>query len=526
MNPARETPLLLPPLQLRMQPILPESGLRNRRSTAFSSSLKPLTLASCYELMRRDPIHQAMPTPPIHFGTDGWRAVIADGFTFQNLTVAAQASAQVLARTYPGEGILVGYDNRFLSERFAAHVAEVVARLGIPVYLSTTVAPTPAFSWGAKERGCHGALVITASHNPPHYSGLKVKGGFGGSVPPEVTAAIEQELQSLQPLGSHKAPIHTWDPWPGYLAQLSRFVDLEKLKGSPAKIWVDVMFGSGAGGLKRLLGEKVIELQAHRDPLFGGFPPEPLPQNLQASAQIIAADPAPLKMGLVFDGDADRIAALDGQGHFLSPQILIPILIDHLAGRRGLRGEIVKTISGSELFVKVAQHYGLPVTEMPVGFKYIAERMMSTEVLLGGEESGGIGYLGHIPERDALLSALYLIEAVTETGQDLSTIYRALQEREGFTSVYLRRDLHLTDQNQQTQLFQRLQKDPPLEILGQKVIKHFDKDGHKFTLADGSWVMIRGSGTEPLLRLYSEAKDLEAVNALLDWAAGLNSTTA
>ncbi|MFS8924047.1 phosphoglucomutase/phosphomannomutase family protein [Synechococcus sp. B60.1] len=457
----------------------------------------------------------------IRFGTDGWRAVIADGFTFQNLGIAAQASAQVLARTYPGAGILIGYDNRFLSEKFAAHAAEVVARLGIPVYLSACVAPTPAFSWAAKERGCHGALVITASHNPPHYSGLKVKGGFGGSVPPEVTAAIEQELHNLQPLGSNPAPIEIWDPWPGYLAQLSRFVDLEKLKGSPAKIWVDVMFGSGAGGLRRLLGEKVIELQARRDPLFGGFSPEPLPQNLQTSAQIIAADPAPLKVGLVFDGDADRIAALDGQGRFLSPQILIPILIDHLAGRRGLRGEIVKTISGSELFVKVAERYGLPVTEMPVGFKYIAERMMTTQVLLGGEESGGIGYLGHIPERDALLSALYLIEAVAETGQDLGDLYRALQEREGFISVYQRRDLHLGDQNQQTQLFQRLRMDPPLEILGQKVIKHFDKDGHKFTLADGSWVMIRGSGTEPLLRLYSEARTLEEVNRLLDWADGL-----
>ncbi|MEN9224201.1 MAG: phosphoglucomutase/phosphomannomutase family protein [Thermostichus sp. DRC_bins_24] len=462
-----------------------------------------------------------MANTPIRFGTDGWRAVIAEGFTFERLSIAAQASAQVLARTYPGEGIVVGYDNRFLSERFAAHTAEVVAGLGIPVCLSTCAAPTPAFSWAAKEQGCHGALVITASHNPAHYSGLKVKGGFGGSVPPEVTAAIEQDMHHLKPPQPNKAPIQTWDPWPSYLAQLSRFVDLEKLKGSPAKIWVDAMFGSGSGGLTRLLGDKITELQGYRDPLFGGFSPEPLPQNLQASSQIIAADPAPLKMGLVFDGDADRIAAMDGQGNFLSPQILIPILIDHLAGRRGLRGEIVKTISGSELFVKVAEHYGLPVTEMPVGFKYIAERMMSTAVLLGGEESGGIGYLGHIPERDAMLSALYLIEAVSETQQDLSDIYRTLQERTGFTSVYLRRDLHLADQTQQTALFQRLQTDPPTEILGQKVIKHFDQDGHKFTLADGSWVMIRGSGTEPLLRLYSEAKDSEGVNALLNWAGNL-----
>ncbi|MCJ2543350.1 phosphoglucomutase/phosphomannomutase family protein [Thermostichus vulcanus] len=460
-----------------------------------------------------------MPTPPIRFGTDGWRAVIAEGFTFERLGIAAQASAQVLARTYPGAGIVVGYDNRFLSEQFAAHTAEVVASLGIPVYLSACAAPTPAFSWAAKEQGCHGALVITASHNPAHYSGLKVKGGFGGSVPPEVTTEIEQEMQNLSSVNTQKAPIQSWDPWPSYVTQLSRFVDLDALKKSPAKIWVDAMFGSGSGGLTRLLGNTITELQGYRDPLFGGVPPEPLPQNLRKSSQVIAADPAPLKIGLVFDGDADRIAAIDGHGNFLSPQILIPILIDHLAGRRGLRGEIVKTISGSELFVKVAEYYGLPITEMPVGFKYIAERMMSTEVLLGGEESGGIGYLGHIPERDALLSGLYLIEAVTETKQDLSEIYQTLQERAGFTSVYQRRDLHLTDQTQQTQVLKRLHVDPPAEILGQNVVKHFDQDGHKFTLANSSWVMIRGSGTEPLLRLYAEAQDIDSVNSLLDWAS-------
>ncbi|MFQ3612122.1 MAG: phosphoglucomutase/phosphomannomutase family protein [Cyanobacteriota bacterium] len=467
-----------------------------------------------------------MPTPPIRFGTDGWRAVIAEGFTFERLGIAAQASAQVLARTYPGAGIVVGYDNRFLSEQFAAHTAEVVASLGIPVYLSACAAPTPAFSWAAKEQGCHGALVITASHNPAHYSGLKVKGGFGGSVPPEVTTEIEQEMQNLSSVSTQKAPIQSWDPWPSYVTQLSRFVDLDALKGSPAKIWVDAMFGSGSGGLTRLLGNTITELQGYRDPLFGGFAPEPLPQNLHKSSQIIAADPAPLKIGLVFDGDADRIAAIDGQGNFLSPQILIPILIDHLAGRRGLRGEIVKTISGSELFIKVAEFYDLPLTEMPVGFKYIAERMMSTEVLLGGEESGGIGYLGHIPERDALLSGLYLIEAVTETRQDLGEIYRALQERAGFTSSYLRRDLHLTDQTQQTQILKRLHLDPPAKILGQNVVKHFDQDGHKFTLANSSWVMIRGSGTEPLLRLYAEAQDIDSVNNLLDWASQMAQESA
>ena len=464
---------------------------------------------------------------PIKFGTDGWRAVIAEEFTYDQVARVAQASAQVLVRTYPGEGIVIGYDNRFLSEEFAQCAAAAIAVRSIPVILASLAAPTPALSWAAKQLGAHGALVITASHNPPQYSGIKVKGGFGGSVPPEVTQQIEAELakgEFVSPASNASKAILSFDPWPAYLQQLSQRVDLDKIYKSTVKIWVDAMHGSAAGGMGLLLKEKIHELRGHRDPLFGGFAPEPLPPQLATTMQLIQADPASLKVGLVFDGDGDRIAAVDGAGRFLSPQILIPILIEHLAKRRGLTGEVVKTVSGSQLIDLVTHHYQLPLTETPIGFKYIAERMLATPVLLGGEESGGIGFLNHMPERDAMLSALYLLEAIAETGLDLSEIYHQIQAQLQFFPYYSRRDLHLKDASLQTKALTRLAQDPPTQILGRAVVNHLSRDGHKFVLEGNSWLMLRGSGTEPVLRLYCEAESLSAVESLLSWAEQWSTT--
>lgn len=453
----------------------------------------------------------------IRFGTDGWRAVIAAEFTFERVQRVAQAAARVLSRTYAGNGIVVGYDNRFLSPEFATATAEAIASLGIPVFLANSAAPTPAFSWLAYEQRCHGALVLTASHNPANYGGIKVKGGFGGSV----TAALSRDIEAdLKPSLQHKsrATITSLDPWPSYCEQLASQVNVDAIRTAKTKIWIDAMHGSAAGGMTRLLGNRVIELRGQRDPLFGGLPPEPLPPQLAATMATIQTDPAPLKVGLVFDGDGDRIAGIDGAGRFLSPQILIPILIDHLAARRQRRGEVVKTVSGSELFAKVAQLHHLAISETAIGFKYIADRMLSTKVLLGGEESGGIGYSGHIPERDGMLSALFLLEAIASTGQDLNAIYHDLQRRTGYTSFYNRRDLKLSDLAQSQTLMQRLQAQPPRLILGSAVSDHNQLDGHKFRLADGSWLLIRASGTEPVLRLYCEALNRDHVEALLDWA--------
>ncbi|WP_017324782.1 phosphoglucomutase/phosphomannomutase family protein [Synechococcus sp. PCC 7336] len=458
--------------------------------------------------------------PPIRFGTDGWRAEIADAFTYPQVKRVAQASARILTQTYAGNGIAVGYDNRFLSEHFARAAAEAIAAIGIPVKLSSQATPTPALSWTVHQLGLQGALVVTASHNPPEYSGIKLKGAFGGSVSADITRQVEELLADLPVAVESTAPvaIEDFDPWPMYLGQLSQQVDLDAIRQSSVKIWIDAMHGSAAGGMTRLLGDRVREIRGDRDPLFGGMSPEPLPPQLATTMEAIAADPAPLKVGLVFDGDGDRIAAIDGKGKFLSPQIAIPILIQHLAERRGYSGELVKTVSGSELFAKVAALYDIPVTETPIGFKYLADRMLATDVLLGGEESGGIGFTGHIPERDGMLSALYLLEAIAATERDLSDLYRDLQERTGYTSYYNRRDLHLPDKSKQEKLMRSLDETPPQAIEGRQVQAHLTQDGHKFVLEDGSWLMIRASGTEPVLRLYCEALSPEAVEALLDWA--------
>ncbi|MBE9114205.1 phosphoglucomutase/phosphomannomutase family protein, partial [Nodosilinea sp. LEGE 07298] len=264
----------------------------------------------------------------------------------------------------------------------------------------------------------------------------------------------------------------------------------------------------------------VHELHSNADPLFGGNPPEPLPKYLGEMLETVKEYPAKegVKVGLVFDGDSDRIAAVDGQGNFLSSQILIPILIDHLKSRRGYSGEIVKTISGSNLIPAVAKLNGLELYETAVGYKYIADRMQEAKVLLGGEESGGIGYGHHIPERDALMSALYVLEAVVASGLDLSDYYRSLQEKVGYFSEYDRIDLPLASMDVQAKLLDSLATAPPTEVAGKAVTHILDIDGYKLTLADESWLLIRFSGTEPVLRLYSEAKTLDEVHKHLHWA--------
>jgi phosphomannomutase len=466
----------------------------------------------------------------IKFGTDGWRGVIGDEFTFERLALVAPVAAKVLYDTYfskvGSRTIIVGYDRRFMAEDFARAVADTVSAVGFDVLLSETYAPTPAYSWAAKELNALGALVITASHNPGKYLGLKVKGCFGGSVPPEVTKDIEAELSVGVPLAATPGKQEKFDPWPSYTQALEGKVDIAKLREAIASgkltLFADVMHGAAAGGLARLLGNQIKEINSERDPLFGGGAPEPLPKYLSKLFGVIKAhretDKSGLTVGLVFDGDCDRIAAVDGEANFLSSQVLIPILIDHLTLRRGFSGEIVKTVSGSDLMPLVAALHNLSVFETAVGYKYIADRMLVAKVLLGGEESGGIGYGSHIPERDALLSALYVLEAIVESGLDLGEYYRYLQKQTGFTSAYDRIDLPLASMEVRSRLLQQLQTQPLTEIAGLAVIDCQTIDGYKYRLADKSWLMIRFSGTEPVLRLYCEAPTIEQVHQTLAWA--------
>jgi phosphomannomutase len=483
--------------------------------------------------------------PPIHFGTDGWRGVIADEFTFARLTTVAPVAAQVLADTFGSSAasntVIVGYDRRFLSPEFAKSTAESLCEAGFDVQLSQSFAPTPAFSWAAFEQKALGALVITASHNPPAYSGLKIKGAFGGSVSPAVTKQVEEILahpNHTKAIAKTPGKLILFNPWENYCQELRTKVDLPAIRQAILKaelvVFVDVMHGAAATGLARILeipsedsgtdttDSGLKEINANTDPLFGGGSPEPLPRYIGSLLEQMqayrAAHPEQLLVGFVFDGDCDRIAAVDGNGNFMSSQNLIPVLLDHLARQRGLTGEFIKTISGSDLMPRVAALYDLPIYETPVGFKYIADRMMAGgQVLLGGEESGGIGYSTHIPERDALLSALYLLEAIALTKQDLGQIYQDLQTKTGFSSHYDRIDKHLASLAAKDRLVLHLQAEPLSEISGRKVVHVNAIDGFKFRLEDDSWLLVRFSGTEPVLRLYCEAATPEIVSQTLAW---------
>jgi phosphomannomutase len=466
----------------------------------------------------------------IKFGTDGWRGVIAADFTFERLTMVATLAAKVLADNYGdvknNRLVLVGYDRRFMAEDFAQAVAEAVQAAGFDVGLSQSYAPTPALSWAAKSQNALGALVITASHNPAKYLGLKVKGAFGGSVGPEITQQIEALVPQGQLMGEKPGRLERFDPWQSYCEGLRACVKVEPIRSAVAsgalQLWVDVMHGAAATGLSRLLGIDIQELNSDRDPLFGGGAPEPLPKYIPDLFRVIRSanreNPEGIRVGLVFDGDCDRIAAVDSQGDFLSSQVLIPILMEHLAVRRGLTGEVVKTVSGSDIIPKLAELYDLPLYQTPIGYKYIGDRMLTTEALLGGEESGGIGYGHHIPERDALLSALYVLEAVVESGQNLGEIYAQLQKKTGFYSQYDRIDLPLANMTVRQRLLDRLQTEPLQEVAGQSVVDCLTLDGYKLRLEGGGWLLIRFSGTEPVLRLYCEAPDRAQVQKILAWA--------
>lgn len=476
---------------------------------------------------------------PIKFGTDGWRGVIAADFTYERVAKVAPAAAKVLAEVYgeaaQSQTIIVGYDRRFMAEEFARTAAEALLEAGFEVLLSQTYAPTPAFSWAANDRKALGAIVITASHNPAPYLGLKVKGSFGGSVPPEVTKKIEARLREASGEGSQAlsaslkgatGSLPTFNVWPSYCAMLANKVDLdsirEAIRSEQVTVFADVMHGSGSGGLGQILGLPVREINGDRDPLFDGGAPEPLPRYLSKLFRSLRTyqrqKSSGISVGFIFDGDADRIAAVDSQGNFLSSQILIPILIEHLSETRGLTGEVVKTVSGSDLIPAIAALYNLPLFETPIGYKYIADRMLEQQVLIGGEESGGIGYGTHVPERDALLSALYLLEAIVKSGRDLSQLYARLQEKTGYTFVYDRIDLPLSSMEVRERLLHRLQNSPPTEIAGQETVDCLTVDGYKFRLGDRSWLLIRFSGTEPVLRLYCEAPTFERVRTILAWA--------
>lgn len=458
----------------------------------------------------------------IKFGTDGWRGIIARDFTFDNLSLVAQAMMDWMNREgLSDKGVVIGYDRRFLSREFAVRVAEIAAGNDIKVLLSDSFAPTPAISWAVREHGAGAGVMITASHNPPVYNGFKVKENFGGSARPDTTHLLEQIVtynrengrpvrQLAMEEATRKGLVEEFDAASGYLRQIGRYVDLDRIAAAGLAVAVDPMFGAGAGFFKRLL-PSVTEIHAEENPAFGGRPPEPIGENLSELCAMLATDK--FRVGLALDGDADRIGAVDEKGEFFSSHCIFTLLLKHLVERKGLTGGVVKTVSTTVMVDKLAAHYQLPVTETPIGFKHICEQMLSSQIMIGGEESGGLGVMGHIPERDGILMGLLLLETVAMSGLGLRAQLDEIMAQIGNHS-YRRIDRHIDEELKQG-LLVRLKNNPPAEIMGRPVSATNFSDGYKFIFDNGDWLLIRPSGTEPVLRLYSEAGDPFVVDQLL-----------
>ena len=462
----------------------------------------------------------------IKFGTDGWRAIIAREFTFVNVERVAQAYADFLTRE-AGAGnkpfVVIGFDRRFLSEKFAARTAEVMAGNGFKIALFSEAQPTPLISWAVKDLGATGGVMITASHNPANFNGFKIKAPWGGSAPPETTRAVEQLVDATAPKKSEVADDgHELleAPTTRYREQIASYVDLERLKNASGKVIVDPMHGSAGRWVESFLSGGTLSVETirdYRDPLFGGVNPEPIDQNLgPLKLRVVEAKAL---VGLATDGDADRVGAVDERGRTMTMHDVVPLLLLHLARVRKMTGSVVVTVSQSVLTKRISQAMGLKVYETPIGFKYIADLMLKEDILLGAEESGGIGVKGHIPERDGVLNSLLFLEAIISAGKPPSEMLADLH-REFGEFHFGRRDLHMPV-SRGLELVAQLSQNPPPNFASFAVTKVETTDGAKLTFDDESWLLFRQSGTEPVLRLYSEATSIEKMNTLLDAAREL-----
>jgi alpha-D-glucose phosphate-specific phosphoglucomutase len=476
---------------------------------------------------------------PIHFGTDGWRGVISDTFTFHNLRRISQAIADAVASEEWLNGItskakpdpkrmVVGFDTRFLSDRYAAEAARVLAANGYKVYLTMADVPTPAVSYTVRHLGAIAGLMITASHNAPRYNGVKLKAAQGYSAAREQCRRVEVYLNDNESRGRgpnlmdyeqarSEGLIERMNPTPAYYDHLRQLIDFNKIADNPQHIVVDSMFGSGRGQIRGILqgtGCEVFEIRGEMNPGFGGIHPEPIGHYLGALAGAIAAGHG--QFGLATDGDADRLGAMDGRGQFVDPHRIMALALKYLFEKRGFQGKVVKTVSTTQMINRLAQKFGLEVIETPVGFNYIAEWMLRDDVLIGGEESGGISFKGHIPEGDGILMGLLLTEMVAESGVPLDEMIADLLTEVG-PAHYKRVDIRLARPIVKDQLVKQLSEDAPSSIGGVDISTVNTMDGAKYLLADDSWLLIRPSGTEPVLRVYAEARDPKQVSRLLEF---------
>lgn len=457
----------------------------------------------------------------IKFGTDGWRGVIGDDFTFANVRRVAGAIAQyVKTESHPHRGLIIGFDTRFLSAEFARSAAEVVAAAGVPVVLAERATPTPAISFAVVARRTAGAIVITASHNPYRWNGVKFKSPEGGSAPTAVIRRIEAHLRKSVRSGGparkvKPASIEINDLVGPYLERLKKLAHLERISASGRRFVIDPMYGAARGCLARLFDEAGIpyrEIHSEHNPMFPGLNPEPIEPHVGALRQAVLEER--YDAGFATDGDADRLGAIDRDGAFIDSHKIFSILLKHLAEDLRLRGEVVKTFSTTQMVDKLARKYGLPLHITPIGFKYICELMLTRDVLIGGEESGGIAVHGHLPERDGILNSLLLAEVMADKGRTLSELVQELSVEFG-PHHYDRVDLEL-ERRKIDRIMRRLGGRKLSKVAGMKITSVDTLDGIKMLFGDSAWLLVRPSGTENVLRLYAEAPSQEQVRALLD----------
>ncbi len=460
----------------------------------------------------------------VKFGTDGWRGVIADDFTYANVRVAASAIAlYILEQEDASSGVCVGYDTRFGSRSFANVVAEVIAGAGIPVSLASGITPTPALSYAVRHRRAAGGVMITSSHNPAEWNGVKYKASYGGSGKPSIINAIEGYLHQPLPAAASSAPIMEVDFLPEYVAAIERFVDLETIRGAGFRFLVDCMYGAGRGVIAGIFGRAgvpFVEIRSELNPAFPGINPEPIMPHIEASRVAVLAERC--DAGLITDGDADRIGAVDERGRVVDAHKIFAILLKWLLERKGWPGDVTRAFNTTKMLDRIAAKHGRRLHEHGIGFKYVCDLMLTEDILVGGEESGGIGISRHLPERDGLLNSLLIANVMADERKTLGQLVDSLQEEFG-EHQYGRIDMHI-DEDLKRSAIERARAGVA-EFAGMKVLRVETLDGIKFFLenpdcagrpnAAETWLLLRASGTEPLLRVYCESCSEGSVGKVL-----------
>ncbi|MFN0072327.1 MAG: phosphoglucomutase/phosphomannomutase family protein [Chloroflexota bacterium] len=463
-------------------------------------------------------------TSPIKFGTDGWRALIAEDYTFDNVRICAQATMDWLKSTERAAGgLVIGYDTRFGSERFAQAVAEVAAGNGVKVLLTREATPTPVVSYNVMNRQAGGGVIITSSHNPASYNGFKIKTHVGASAEPEVIDDVEARIDGIS-LESVKrtsfkdalsrGQVEVIDAKVSYLEQVHRLVDLGPIREAGLTVAIDAMFGAGSGYFQSLLlggSTRLLELRQEYNPGFPGIAPEPILPHINLLLETIRSQGA--DVGLATDGDADRIGLADEHGTFINQHQVYALLFLYLLEQRGLRGPAVRSVTSTEMADALGRQFDVPVYETAVGFKYVGPRMVETNAIIGGEESGGFGFAGHIPERDAIVAGVYLLDLMVKLQRPMSGVLDYLRDKVG-PRFYHRWDVDFPA-DQREIIAHRVATATPAEVDGSPVASLNTIDGYKWSLEDGSWLLIRFSGTEPLLRIYTETNAQDRVERIL-----------